>query len=41
MRFPNNAYRKELGAMSELREEENKLANEIVEGELDDDDMEF
>jgi len=42
MRFPSNAYRKELGALSALREEENKLAKEIVDGELDDDDdMEF
>ena len=38
LRFPLNADRKELASANELREEERKLAKEIVEGELDDED---
>lgn len=41
MRFPSNAYRKELGTLDEMMEEEKKLAKEIVDGELGDDDDEF
>jgi 26S proteasome regulatory subunit N3 len=41
MRFPANAYRKELGTLDEMMEEEKKLAKEIVDGELQDDDDEF
>jgi 26S proteasome regulatory subunit N3 len=41
MRFPGDAHRKELDSMTLAYEEERKLAKEIVEGELDDDeDME-
>ena len=38
MRFPLNAHRKELANANALREEERKLAKEIIEGELDDDE---
>ncbi|KAJ3039464.1 26S proteasome non-ATPase regulatory subunit [Rhizophlyctis rosea] len=38
LRFPLNADRKELASANELREEERKLAKEIVEGDLDDED---
>ncbi|KAJ3283461.1 26S proteasome non-ATPase regulatory subunit [Borealophlyctis nickersoniae] len=38
LRFPLDAHRKELASAVALREEERKLAKEIVEGELDDED---
>ncbi|KAI9020509.1 proteasome regulatory subunit C-terminal-domain-containing protein [Hyaloraphidium curvatum] len=41
MRFPSNAYRKELGTLDEMMEEEKKLAKEIVDGELGDEDEDF
>ncbi|ORY79666.1 hypothetical protein LY90DRAFT_522359 [Neocallimastix californiae] len=39
MRFPSNAYRKELASAKEIDDEERKLAKEIEDGELDDDSM--
>ncbi|KAI8816805.1 proteasome regulatory subunit C-terminal-domain-containing protein [Fimicolochytrium jonesii] len=40
LRFPQDAHRKELANATALREEERKLAKEIVDGEMgDDDDM--
>lgn len=43
MRFPSNAYRKELGTLDEMMEEEKKMAKDIMNGDLgdDDDDMGF
>ncbi|KAJ3330630.1 26S proteasome non-ATPase regulatory subunit [Blyttiomyces sp. JEL0837] len=38
MRFPHNSHRKESSTADAIREEERKLAKEIVEGELDEDD---
>ena len=38
MRFPMNPHRLELKNAQEARERERELANEIVEGELDEDD---
>ncbi|KAJ3045396.1 26S proteasome non-ATPase regulatory subunit [Rhizophlyctis rosea] len=38
LRFPLNAHRKDLASVNELREEERKLAKEIIEGDLDDED---
>lgn len=41
MRFPSDAYRKELGTLDDLMEEEKKLAKEIVDGELGEDDEDY
>ncbi|KAG1462773.1 hypothetical protein G6F56_005441 [Rhizopus delemar] len=42
MRFPMDAHRKELASAEEARERERELAQEIAEGDLDDDDeMDF
>ena len=43
MRFPKNSLRKELASADAIREEERKLAKEITDGDLldDDDDMDF
>ncbi len=38
MRFPGDAHRKELASVQALHEEERKLAKEIVEGEMDEDE---
>ncbi|KAG1138271.1 hypothetical protein G6F37_010616 [Rhizopus arrhizus] len=38
MRFPMDAHRKELASAEEARERERELAQEIAEGDLDDDD---
>ena len=38
MRFPGDSHRKELASVHALHEEERKLAKEIVEGEMDDDE---
>ncbi|KAG9286649.1 hypothetical protein G9A89_012199 [Geosiphon pyriformis] len=38
MRFPLNAHRKELASAEALRERERELAQEIAEGEMDEDD---
>ncbi|KAI8070547.1 proteasome regulatory subunit C-terminal-domain-containing protein [Gilbertella persicaria] len=38
MRFPMDAHRKELASAEEARERERELAQEIAEGELDEDD---
>jgi 26S proteasome regulatory subunit N3 len=38
MRFPGDGHGKEMDTLKALHEEERKLATEIVEGELDDDE---
>jgi 26S proteasome regulatory subunit N3 len=38
MRYPYNSHRKELASADAIREEERKLASEIAEGDLDEDD---
>lgn len=38
MRYPQNQHRLELKNAQEAREKERELANEIAEGNMDDDD---
>jgi 26S proteasome regulatory subunit N3 len=38
MRYPHDAHRKELEAANELLEQERLLANEIIDGEMDDEE---
>jgi 26S proteasome regulatory subunit N3 len=38
MRFPDDAHRKELASLTASIEEERKLAKEIIEGEMDEDE---
>jgi 26S proteasome regulatory subunit N3 len=38
MRYPQNSHKKELSSVDAIREEERKLAKEITEGEIEEDD---